>query len=68
MTADRRTEELLEAGDVAKLAARSRSWVLDSADAGRLPLAAVTPRGVRLFRRVDVDAFLHPRRRTVRVT
>ncbi len=60
---DRRIEELLEVKDVADLAACSLSWVRFIADDGRLPMAATTPRGTRLFRRGDVEVFLRQRRR-----
>ncbi len=63
------TEQLLEVGHVAQMAGCSLSLVRWYADQGRLPMAAITPRGTRLFRRADVEAFLHHRRRTVsRVT
>jgi len=50
--------ELLECADVGRVldltSDRVRGLVLE----GRLPLAAVTPRGVRLFRREDVEGYL----------
>jgi excisionase family DNA binding protein len=54
---------LLATADVARLAdppvtpAAVREW----AKAGKLPIAAVTPGGQRLFRREDVLAFLRER-------
>lgn len=62
------TRELLSSSDVSNEAARhddplSPAGVRLAAATKRLKVAAVTPRGQRLFSRVDVEAFLRERAR-----
>jgi predicted site-specific integrase-resolvase len=45
----------LEPADAAKVLDRTPATVRDYADSGRLPVAARTVRGLRLFRREDVE-------------
>lgn len=51
----------LTAGDVARIIDRSAATVKRAADLGHLPVAGRTPRGVRIFRREDVDEYLRRR-------
>jgi DNA-binding transcriptional MerR regulator len=55
--------ELLEAADVARELDITPATVRMHADRGRLPVAIVTPRGTRLFRPADVEAFKRTYRR-----
>lgn len=48
---------LLETGDVAKLEGVGPATVRADVAAGRLRVAALTPRGVRLFRPEDAQAY-----------
>jgi len=57
--------ELLETADVARALGLSSERIRQLANAHRLPVIAVTPRGRRLFRIEDVEAFR--RRREERV-
>jgi len=49
--------EFLESGDAARLTGLTPAGINAAADAGRLPIAARTRRGTRLFRLADVEAF-----------
>ena len=53
--------EFIETGDVARIIERSPARVVQLSDAGLLPIAARTERGVRLFRREDIERFLAAR-------
>jgi hypothetical protein len=55
-------DEFLLAADVAKLIGRTPATVREAASEGRLPVAALTPAGVRLFRRADVERFCRERK------
>ncbi len=55
------TQLLLEVGDVARVINRSPAMVRALANAGRLRVAAITPRGTRLFRRADIEFLRRPR-------
>lgn len=48
----------IETGEVAHLINRSPARVLQLANAGVLPIAARTTRGLRLFRREDVELYI----------
>jgi excisionase family DNA binding protein len=48
--------QLLEVADVARTLNVTSATIRSLAKAGRLPIAAMTPRGVRLFRSEDVLA------------
>jgi DNA-binding transcriptional MerR regulator len=54
---------LLEAADVARELGVTPATVRNLADAGRLPVAADTPRGVRLFEPGAVEALKQERAR-----
>jgi DNA-binding transcriptional MerR regulator len=54
-------EEFLTASDVGKLVRLTPASIRAAADSGRLPVAARTPGGVRLFRRSDVEEFARER-------
>jgi len=54
---------LLEPSDVGRILVLSAARVRDLAGEGRLTVAARTPRGLRLFRREDVDNYLQTVRR-----
>jgi DNA-binding transcriptional MerR regulator len=45
----------LEPADAARVLDRTPATIRDYADSGRLPVAARTVRGLRLFRREDVE-------------
>lgn len=49
------TEDLMTTGDIAALLGVDRTLVHQWAKAGRLPIAATTGTGIRLFRRADVE-------------
>jgi DNA-binding transcriptional MerR regulator len=49
---------LYEVHDVVKLSGSSAKAVRDWTSKGLLPLTAITPRGLRLYKRADVDVFL----------
>lgn len=49
--------KLLEVADTARILGLSGAAVKVAADRGDLPIAAMTPRGVRLFSRVDVEEY-----------
>ena len=49
-------ETLLESADVARALDLTPASVRALAGRGRLPIAAITPRGARLFRLEDVEA------------
>ncbi len=51
----------LEAADVARRIRRASATVRLLAITGRLPVAATTPRGARLFRVEDVEQYLRER-------
>jgi excisionase family DNA binding protein len=56
-------ERLLEASEVARLAGVSADTVRRAADVGDLPVAEMTTRRTRLFRRIpDVEQWLETRR------
>ena len=48
-------DELLESADAGRILNVSAGFVRQLAQRGRLRAAVITPRGVRLFRRVDVE-------------
>jgi hypothetical protein len=54
-------EQLMEKGEVSRLVERSTQTVDAWAEKGLLPIAAVTGRGLKLFKRADVEAFLAAR-------
>jgi len=57
---------LLETGDVAKAAGRTPALVRYWARTGLLPIAAQTPRGLRLFHAADVRRLIDRRERAQR--
>ena len=56
--------ELYEIADAAKALGLSTSRVRHMSDEGKLRIAALTPRGLRLFDPVDVEALAAQRART----
>jgi DNA-binding transcriptional MerR regulator len=56
-------QELLRIGQAAETLDVSPSYVRVLTATGRLPLAAVTPDGYKLYRRTDVDRLAEERRR-----
>ena len=50
--------ELIETADVARLLERTPATVRVMVKAGKIPVAVTTPRGARLFRRSDIEAFI----------
>jgi hypothetical protein len=56
-------ERFLETADVARAEGIVTASVRADVAAGRLPVAAVTARGTRLFRREDVEEYSRNRRR-----
>lgn len=61
MTVPTATIEYLTPTDAANILGMSAAGVRDAADDGRLRAAAITPKGMRLFLRVDVEAFKRAR-------
>lgn len=58
--------ELLEAADVARMLDRTPARVRQLVGAGLLLPAVITPRGVRLFARDEVERLLRERRQSPR--
>jgi helix-turn-helix protein len=50
--------DLIEVADVAKILGRTPAAIRARVVRGQIPVAVVTPRGARLFRRSDIDAIL----------
>ena len=59
-------EQFLTPADVGRLAGLSPAGVKVAVRAGKLPVAAFTVRGGRLFRPVDVQSFLSARQARTR--
>lgn len=55
-------QELLTPSDAANILGMSAAGVRDACDDGRLRAAAITPKGMRLFLRSDVEVFKRARR------
>jgi predicted site-specific integrase-resolvase len=54
--------ELLESADVARLRGVTPATVRRDASRGLIPVAAITPKGTRLFRREDAERYAAARR------
>jgi helix-turn-helix protein len=50
--------DLIEVADVAKMLGRTPAAIRARVVRGQIPVAGVTPRGARLFRRSDIDAIV----------
>jgi len=59
-------EQFLTPADVGRLVGMTAAGVKVAVRAGKLPVAAFTARGGRLFRLVDVEAFLTARQARTR--
>ena len=59
--------ELIETADVARLLERTPAAIRAMVNRGKIPIAVTTPRGARLFRRVDIELLVRNRRQAGRV-
>jgi hypothetical protein len=61
------SNDLLETADVARLLERTPAAIRVMVRLGKIPVAFTTPRGGRLFRRVDIEMLIRNRRQSGRV-